>query len=355
MFKSMVQYLTMVLANRIQKTASSLMAAIVFMLSTSSGFAADHASVVMYHRFGELNLPSTNTTIEQFEAHLDELASGPYQVMPLIDITNAIINGDELPDYAVAITVDDAFISLYKEAWPRLQERGFPFTVFVATNAIDRGLKGYASWDQLREMQAAGVDIGSQTHTHPHMHKIDLEKARQEIETSNARFVEELGFKPQLFAYPYGEYKIEIRDLIKESGFIAAFGQHSGIMHQSQNHFEFPRFAFNEAYGDLNRFKLAVNALPIPSSNISPEDMVLKNNPPLYGFTVTEDIGPLNRIACFASRMGKVETIVLGKRIEVRLPEPLTGKRGRINCTMPYFVDGKETGRWRWLGQQWLP
>ncbi|MCE2516441.1 MAG: polysaccharide deacetylase family protein [Alphaproteobacteria bacterium] len=341
--------------NQIARRASRFLLAVMMSCTAGVAMAADHASVVMYHRFGAVNLPSTNTTLEQFESHLAELASGPYQVMPLIDITTAIINGEELPDYAVAITVDDAFISLYKEAWPRLKEYGFPVTVFVATNAIDRGLRGYASWDQLREMQAQGVDFGSQTHTHPHMHRIDVETGRQEILTSNNRFIEELGIKPQLFAYPYGEYTPEIRDMIKESGFIAAFGQHSGIMHKTQNHFEFPRFAFNEAYGDLNRFKLAINALPIPAVDVSPESMVLDENPPLYGFTINEEIGPLNRVACFASRMGKVQTIVLDRRIEVRLPDAITGTRGRINCTMPHFVNGEETGRWRWLGRQWLP
>ena len=317
--------------------------------------AADHAAVIMYHRFGAKNLPSTNTTIEQFEAHLNELATGPYTVMPLDEITDAIINGKDLPDRAVAITVDDAFISFYTEAWPRLKSYGFPVTVFVATQSIDRNLKGYASWDQLRELQAEGVTFGSQSNTHPHMHTITLDEARAEIEISNQRFIEELGIKPTLFAYPYGEYTPEIRDLVEEMGFTAGFGQNSGILHKTQNHFEFPRFAFNENYGDLSRLKLAVNALPIPAVDISPENMVLSENPPLYGFTVLEDIGPLRRIACFASRMGKVERTVLGKRIEIRLPGPMTGKRARINCTMPYFVNGQETGRWRWLGRQWLP
>lgn len=325
------------------------------MMSAGFAAAADHASVIMYHRFGVENMPSTNIGLEQFEAHLDELANGPYTVMPLGEITEAIIEGRPLPDYTVAITIDDAFISVYKEAFPRFQSYGFPVTLFVATNAIDRGLKGYASWDQIREMQAAGVDIGSQSHTHPHMHQIDLDKARQEIDTSNNRFIEELGIKPTLFAYPYGEYTPEIRDLIQEMGFYAAFGQHSGIMHKTLNPYEFPRFAFNEAYGDLKRLKLAVNALPIPAVDLTPESMVLSDNPPLYGFTVTEEIGPLNRIACFASGMGKVETIILGSRVEVRLPRAISGKRGRINCTMPYFVNGNESGRWRWLGRQMIP
>ena len=214
------------------KSIVSLMMAMAFMpVVVAQSFAADHATVIMYHRFGEPNLPSTNTTLEQFEAHLEELASGPYTVMRLAEITDRIINGEDLPDRAVGITVDDAFISFYDEAWPRLKSYGFPVTVFVATQSIDRGLKGYASWDQLREMQAEGVAFGSQSNTHPHMHRIDLDQARQEIEISNSRFIDELGIKPALFAYPYGEYTPEIRDLMQEMGFVAAFGQNSGIMH----------------------------------------------------------------------------------------------------------------------------
>jgi peptidoglycan/xylan/chitin deacetylase (PgdA/CDA1 family) len=61
------------------------------------------------------------------------------------------------------------------------------------------------SWDQIRELQAAGVTIGSQTSTHPHMHQISIEQSKSEIAESNARFIAELGLRPNLFAYPYGE------------------------------------------------------------------------------------------------------------------------------------------------------
>jgi peptidoglycan/xylan/chitin deacetylase (PgdA/CDA1 family) len=327
---------------------------ILFSAITTSTHAADYATVIMYHRFDETNYPSTNTTLEQFEAHLDELTSGNYTVLPLIKITRAILTGESLPDRSVAITIDDAFLSVYEEAFPRLRERDLPFTVFVATSAIDHGLNGYANWDQLREMQAAGVDFGSQTHTHPHLHTINLDIARNEIEKSNSRFIDELGIKPQLLAYPYGEYTPEIRDLMKEMEFIAAFGQNSGVMSSSDHHFEFPRFAFNQNYGDLSRLKLALNALPVPFSDFTPESMVLENNPPLAGFTVDKGIEPLHRINCFAGGMGRVETTILSRRVEIRLPQPIINKRGRINCTMPYFDKGLDTGRWRWLGRQFL-
>ena len=37
------------------------------------------ASVIMYHRFGEQDFPSTNVTMEQFSAHAAELKSADYR------------------------------------------------------------------------------------------------------------------------------------------------------------------------------------------------------------------------------------------------------------------------------------
>ena len=322
--------------------------------ATGAAHAANHAVVVMYHRFGDGRYPSTNTTIEQFEQHLEELAAGSYTVLPLIEIVDKLQSGEPLPDRAVAITVDDAFISVYEEAFPRFMQMGFPFTLFVATRSIDAGLRGYASWDQIREMQAAGVDIGSQSHTHPHLHRIPLEGVRNEIEVSNRRFLEELGLVPALHAYPFGEYSPEVRDAMREAGFKAAFGQHSGVVHPSEHPYEYPRFTFNESYGSLERFRLAVNAMPIPVSEVVPESGVLVENPPLIGFTVEEGIEPLGQLQCFATGMGAVKTIPLGRRIEIRLPDAFNGPRGRLNCTMPVVQNGRATGRWRWFGRQYV-
>ena len=42
----------------------------------AQSLAADYATILMYHRFGEDRYPSTNVTLEQFEEHLEVLASG---------------------------------------------------------------------------------------------------------------------------------------------------------------------------------------------------------------------------------------------------------------------------------------
>jgi peptidoglycan/xylan/chitin deacetylase (PgdA/CDA1 family) len=309
----------------------------------------DSATVLMYHRFGESRYPSTNISIEQFEAHLAHLAAGNYTVLKLDDIIVRLRAGELLPDRTVAITIDDAYLSVYTEAWPRLTEAGFPFTLFVASSPIDRELSGYMSWEQIRELQSSGVTIGSQTHTHPHMHRLSDEEVRAEISTSNGRFIEELGLRPELFAYPYGEYSQFVIDAVKDAGFRAAFGQNSGIMHSADDQFQLPRFAFNEAYGTIDRLKLAVDGLPLKVHDLTPEDMVLTSNPPLYGFTVSEEMSPVSQLRCFSNNHGKLDVTMLGMRAEIRAPGPLTEPRARINCTMP-AVDG----RWRWFGRQFL-
>ncbi len=337
----------------IKKSIFTLLAFCLLLVS-SLAQAADHAVVIMYHRFGEAKYPSTNISLEEFDAHLEELASGGYTVLPLAEIVEKIKTNIPLADKTVAITVDDAFLSVYQHAFPRLRDYGFPFTLFVATRAIDQNFPDYASWAQIREMQAAGVDIGSQAHAHPHLPKITLADARADIVLSNQRFLDELGIMPVLHAYPYGEYTPAIRDLVQELGFEAAFGQHSGVLHSSVNRFQYPRFSFNERYGSIERLKTAINALPIPTSDITPESMVLNENPPLVGFSLIDETQSAEDLSCFASDMGRVPIVALGNRVEVRLPQPFAGNRGRLNCTLPHVENGQRSGRFHWFGQQFI-
>ena len=168
-----------------------------------------------------------------------------------------------------------------------------------------------------------------------------------EINKSNDRFAKELGVLPKLFAYPFGEASTEVFDTIRTGGYEYAFGQHSGVVHATSNRYYLPRFALNEKYGDLNRFKLVINALPIPVSDFTPSNpLVTDMNPPQVGFTVNADIHDLRKIQCFTSNEGNVSATLLGKsRVEVRMARPFAKGRTRLNCTMP---GGK--GRWHWLG-----
>ena len=310
----------------------------------------NHANILMYHRFGENKYPTTNTTIEQFISHTNELVKDKYDVIRLDKVIEGLKDKINLKDRSVSITIDDAYLSVYTKAWPILKKLNLPFTLFISTDVIDNNFSNYMNWNQIRELVDNGVLVGSQTKSHPHLHRLSSKQILNEIEYSNKRFIKELGFKPKLFAYPYGEYDNKTIEIVKGSGFEAAFGQHSGVAHISSGIFELPRFAMNKNYGDLTRLKLATNALPIIIKDISPEDNFIKVNPPDFGFTLSSKIKPMRAVRCFASNGIVTNTKRIGKfRIEVRLEEKFPNARGRINCTM-----AAKDGRWRWFGKQFV-
>lgn len=304
----------------------------------------------MYHRFGADRYPSTSVTLAQFEAHLDELQRGGYAVLPVHTILSALRAGEALPDRTVGITVDDAYRSLYDEGWPRLKAAGFPFTVFVATEAVDRGGAGFMSWDELRELSEHGVEIGSQAVTHPHMADIDAEQNRQELRDSALRIAQEIGQAPRYFAYPYGEASAEVKELVVEAGYEAAFGQHSGVIHRRADFLYLPRFGMNEAFAGIDRFRRVVDTLPLPIEDLTPDDPLIHENPPAIGFTLPARLLPMTGLACYHSRFGRLDSLErLGdRRVEIRFDEPFPEGRNRLNCTAP-----AAGGRWRWFGMQY--
>jgi peptidoglycan/xylan/chitin deacetylase (PgdA/CDA1 family) len=316
-------------------------------LAAAPARAGESAVVFMYHRFGDRAYPSTDIRLDQLDAQIAELKSGRYAVLPVPEILRRLAARAALPDRAIGLTVDDAYESFYRNGWPRLKAAGLPVTLFVATDAI--GHPGMMTWDQIREVKAAGATIGAHSAAHAHMVALGAERAGADLVRSNARFKAALGAAPTVFAWPYGEYALALKPLLTETGYVAAFGQHSGAIGPGADFAYLPRFALNEHYGEMGRFRLAANALPLPVRGVTPTDPTLgpRGNPPAFGFTVVEGVTRLDRLRCyFDGRTARLQR--LGeRRIEVRFEAPFRPGRSRINCTMP--ADGR---RWRWFGTQ---
>lgn len=308
------------------------------------------AVVFAYDRFGEDQTPSISIRIDQFEAHLEELTSGDYQVLPLPRILEALRTGKPLPDRAVAITIDEASRSAFQEAWPRLKAAGLPFTLFVATDAVDRGSPAHMTWTEIRQLAAAGVTIGGLGPSTQSLVPRSAAEVAAELRRMSDRFQAELGRVPTLFAYPQGEFSLATRGVVVEQGFAAAFGQQSGVLHPQADRWSLPRFVMNETFGSVDRFRLAANALPLPVQDLTPDDPLLTVNPPPLGFTVGEGVGDTSRLACFAAGQGRTALErIADDRVEVRIKDPFPPGRARVNCTLP-----TSDGRWRWLGVQFL-
>lgn len=317
----------------------------------------ESAVILLYHRFGEDDYPTTNIRLEQIDAQIAQLKSGGYHFLRLGDITAKLKAKEHLPEQTVAVTVDDAYKSVVLEGWPRLKAAGIPMTLFVSTDAVDnasgQASSNYMTWDDVRALKADGVEIAHHTASHLHMPHAGLEASLADVRRASARFEAELGMVPSLFAYPYGEYTLEIKNAIEAEGFNAAFAQYSGAAATWSDPFAFPRFPVNERYGDASRFKLISQAMALPVSDVVPLEVTIADdrNPPVYGFTVDDTVRGLSALACYPSHLGQPAELIrpTSTRIEVRFEKPFPKGRNRINCTLP--AGG---GRWYWHGQFFL-
>lgn len=315
---------------------------------------ASQATVVLnYQRFGEDKYPRTNVPIAQFETNIAILVGGRYTVIDAEKAVSTLFNGELLSNRSVAITIDDAYRSVYEIAWPRLKKAGLPFTLFVSTDAIDGGGPGFMTWDEIRELKAAGVTIGAHGAAHLHMADSAPEEISADIEKSARRIEEELGERPVLFSYPHGEISLAARNAVAAAGFEAAFGQHSGTVNETQDRYMLPRFSINGKYGVRGEFIKRIDTLGLPLRDVIPADpLILPGIEPVIAFTLDESVGRPRKFHCFHSDESEdfVEVALVpleGRRYELNFKSGFPAGAWRLNCTMP--TGGK---RFRWWGMQ---
>ena len=128
-----------------------------------------------------------------------------------------------------------------------------------------------------------------------------------DIKKSIKIFKKELGKNSDFFSYPFGEYSLEFKSIIKSLGFKYAFGQHSGVMDETKDFYEFPRYPINEKYGEIKRFNSLIKTLPLKYKKIFPEEKyLLKNkNPPEVRIDFYENIKNLKSITCYSNEGDK--------------------------------------------------
>ncbi len=105
---------------------------------------------------------------------------------------------------SVAITFDDGHESAYTQAFPELMRRRMRATFFITTSWV--GQPGRVTWNQLREMSAAGMSLQSHTATHPFLSELTRGMAEHELATSRLRLDQELGQQTTTISLPGGDF-----------------------------------------------------------------------------------------------------------------------------------------------------
>lgn len=309
--------------------------------------------ILAYHMIGEDRLPDQSIRNYQFKEQMRELSEDDYHVISLPDAIHHFEKEEALPPRSVVITFDGGHKSIMSQAVPILQEYGFPYTVFVSADRANMNYNNYMDWADFKYLaRDKNATIGTHSASYSHIADQGREQLLRDINNARTAYREQLGIDPAFFAYPFGEYSETFRDIISEQGFKAALGQSSGVAYRGNDRLALPRFVMTEEYGDLARFRMLVNALPLPVSDVSPDISYLQERQPNIGFSVTRELNKnIGRLSCFASGQERPDIEVInGNRVELRLQQDFAQDRGRINCTMPVDSPAHEEMRWRWFG-----
>ncbi len=307
---------------------------------------------IMYHRFNESKYPSTNIQLDIFKEQLKIIETEGIEFIHPDKFEKSLIENKS--KRKILLTIDDGLLSFYENAWPILREKNIPFILFVNTREV--GSFNYMSWDQILELHKdSNVEIGNHSHSHEYLVDESPKIIKEDILKSIKIFKKKLGTNSIFFSYPFGEYSLEFKKIIKELGFKYAFGQHSGVIDETKDFWELPRFPINEKYGELKRFETLMKTLPFKYKNIIPEDRYLlqSKNPPKIKIEFYENIKNLTNINCFSNEGNKWRNSITSFKkshiLEIDIAEKFVGERGRINCSLK-----ENQGFWRWLGIQYV-
>jgi peptidoglycan/xylan/chitin deacetylase (PgdA/CDA1 family) len=164
-------------------------------------------TILIYHRVGRRQPIEIDLPREVFDDQLAWLTANA-EVVSLDDALESLHSPSPPARQQVVITFDDGTTDFADEVMPIVQRHGVPVTLYVATDYVDRGLSfpddGAAiSWSALADCVATGlVDVGSHTHTHALLDRLDAPAVRDELDRSIGLIRDRLGTDATHFAYP---------------------------------------------------------------------------------------------------------------------------------------------------------
>lgn len=157
---------------------------------------------------------------EKFRAQMRYLYDNGYIPIPMKVYLQYLTRGIAVPDKSVVITFDDGWKNQYEYAYPILKEFGYTATFYLISKSV--GSKSYVTWDEVKEMRDAGMDIQSHTKTHANLTKVSAEKALEELKDSRTTIENKIGRPVTMVAYPYYGHNDAVHKLVEEAGYTSA-------------------------------------------------------------------------------------------------------------------------------------
>ena len=190
--------------------------------------------ILMYHKIHEI--PSEagyrrNYVLPaQFEEQMKSLEEWGYTTVTIERWMEIRAGREPAPKRPIALTFDDGYESVYRNAWPALRRHGMTATIFLVAHALgksnqwDRGepQQPLMTLDEIKEMSAAGIAFGSHTCTHRALPELSEKEQLDELAGSREELEAALGQPVTTLAYPYNKQNRKIRRLVRRAGYRAA-------------------------------------------------------------------------------------------------------------------------------------
>jgi peptidoglycan/xylan/chitin deacetylase (PgdA/CDA1 family) len=232
--------------------------------------------ILMYHSIsGEMGNAvhpyyQTNTSPQIFAEHMKFLHDNEYSVINLKELSQFLNDEKDEDRKAVVLTFDDGFSDFYTEAFPILEQHGYPASVFLPTAYIGNKpikflTRDCLTWKEIRFLNNCGVTFGSHTVNHFKLHGMAMDVIKFEIENSKKRIEYEIGDEIETFSYPFAfpekdrQFIKKLKTLLLSCGYKRCLSTIIGTENDKKNFF-FKRIPVNH-YDDIKMFKAKLEGL----------------------------------------------------------------------------------------------
>jgi peptidoglycan/xylan/chitin deacetylase (PgdA/CDA1 family) len=234
--------------------------------------------IVTYHRLTGKPKTEIDLTPEQLQRQFQYFRDAGYQPITATEMLNCKEDPGSFPEKPLVLTFDDGPLSNYTIVFPLLKKYGWKATFFIYPKVIAKKSKTQLTWNQLRKMAAAGMDIQSHTLSHPFLTSIDAagkerysKWLKRELQESKRIIEANLKRKVDLLAYPYGWFNKYVEKRCFRWGYRAVFTINYGVNRVEPKRVRFDRFVItnNLSLGILKSF---LTAKPLEIESIVPKD-----------------------------------------------------------------------------------
>jgi peptidoglycan/xylan/chitin deacetylase (PgdA/CDA1 family) len=219
--------------------------------------------ILMYHSISDTaesgisSYYKTNTSPARFEQQMRWLTEAGFRSVDLEEGLRLAQRGIGKREKIAVITFDDGFRDFYDSAFPVLKKCGHTAIMFLPTAFLGDKRQSFKNkecltWQEVRELRAAGIHFGSHTAGHPVLYENSWTEIENELTASKENLEQALGEKITSFAYPYAfpqhdrQFVEEFRELLQKLGYQSCATTVIGRMQTGDDPFCLKRLPIND-------------------------------------------------------------------------------------------------------------